>query len=114
MKMHALEVMPDHIHLFLDVQPTKSMAQVMQLLKGKTAYHLFRVFPELRSMFFGGHLWSRGKFFRSVGEVTADVIEHYILESQGRVKRDTVSNQGSPPSTPAKEDVQSTLEAFTI
>ncbi len=96
----------------LEVPPTKSMAQVMQLLKGKTAYELFRVFPELRAMFRGGHLWSRGKFFRSVGEVTADAIEHYILESQGTGRRSRRSIQGAPPPANAERDVQSTLDAF--
>jgi len=113
MRLHALEVMPDHLHIFLEVPPTKSMAQVIQLLKGKTAYHLFRVFPELRVMFWRGHLWSGGKFFRSVGSVTADVIEHYILESRGGQRRHRPSIQGAPPRTSVIGDVQSTLEAFT-
>jgi putative transposase len=113
MRVHALEVMPDHVHLFLEVPPSKSMARVVQTFKGKTAYHLFRVFPELRSMFRGGHLWSRGKFFRSVGAVTGDVIEHYILESQGTGRRPRPSIQREPPPAPAVRDVQSTLQAFS-
>ncbi len=112
MTLHALEVMSDHAHAFLDVSPSRSVAQVFQLLKGKTAYHLFRVFPELRAMFRGGHLWSRGKFFRSVGEVTADAIEHYILESQGTGRCSRPSIQGAPPPANAERDVQSTLDAF--
>ncbi len=64
--------------------------------EGKTAYHLFRVFPELRAMFMKGHLWSRGKFFRSVGAVTDEVIEHYILESRGGQRRPRPSIQESP------------------
>jgi len=113
MRLHALEVMPDHIHIFLEVPPTKSMAQVIQLLKGKTGYHLFRLFPELRAIFWRGYLWSRGKLFRSVGSVTADVIEHYILESRGGQKRHRPSIRRSPPATTMERDVQSTLEAFT-
>ena len=112
MRLHALEVMPDHLHIFLEVPPTKSMAQVIQLLKGKTAYHLFRVFPELRVMFRRGHLWSRGKFFRSVGSVTADVIEHYILDSQGTGRRPRPSIYRAPPPATMERDVQSTLDAF--
>ncbi len=113
MTLHALEVMSDHVHTFLDVPPSRSVAQVFQTLKGKTAYHLFRVFPELRAMFRGGHLWSRGKFFHSVGEVTADAIEHYILESRSGQRRPRPSVRESPPRASIMGDVQSTLEAFT-
>lgn len=98
---------------FLDVPPTRSIAQVIQLFKGKTAYHLFRVFPELRAMFWRSHLWSGGKFFRSVGSVTADVIEHYILESCGGQRRHRPSIRGAPPTATKERDVQSTLDAFT-
>ena len=113
LRVHALVVMPDHVHLFLEIPPSKSMAWVIQLLKGKTAYHLFRVFPELRAIFRKGHLWSRGKFFRSVGSVTDDVIEHYILESRSGQRRPRPSIQESPPHSSMMGDVQSTLEAFT-
>jgi len=113
MRLHALEVMPDHVHAFLEIPPCKSVAQVVHILKGKTAYELFRVFPELRVMFRRGHLWSRGKFFRSVGSVTADVIEHYILDSQGTGRRPRPSIHRAPPPATMERDVQSTLEAFT-
>ena len=36
----------------------------------------------MKKQLWGGHLWTRGKFFRSVGEVTSDKIEFYIKESQ--------------------------------
>ncbi|HWQ19671.1 MAG TPA: transposase, partial [Methanotrichaceae archaeon] len=42
--------------------------------------------PELKKRYWGGNLWSSGKFFRSVGNVTADTIKHYIEESQGKTK----------------------------
>ncbi|MCK4444260.1 MAG: transposase [Thermoplasmata archaeon] len=85
---------------------------MVHILKGKTAYELFRVFPELRVMFRKGHLWSRGKFFRSVGSVTADVIEHYILESQGMGRRSRPSIRRPSPAATMERDVQSTLDAF--
>ncbi|MEE9116568.1 MAG: hypothetical protein V3U09_06700, partial [Thermoplasmata archaeon] len=75
--------------------------------------HLFRVFPELRAMFKRGHLWSRGKFFRSVGELTADAIEHYILESRSGQRRPRPSIKDAPPRPSIMGDVQSTLKAFT-
>jgi putative transposase len=56
-------------------------------LKGVSSYRLFKLHPELKERYWGGSLWSSGKFFRSVGNVTADTIAHYIKESQGKRKQ---------------------------
>jgi putative transposase len=76
-------VNPDHVHLFVGFRPNLSVSHVTQLFKGTSAYRLFREFPWLRKVFQKGHLWSEGKFYRSVGNTTADVVKHYIACSQG-------------------------------
>ena len=81
-KILALEVTPNHVHLFLAMHPTHSLSRTFQLFKGISARKLFWRFPSLKKQLWGGHLWSRGKFFRSVGEVTNERIEFYIKESQ--------------------------------
>jgi putative transposase len=81
--IYELKVMPDHIHLFVELPPTLCVAKALQLFKGKSSYKLFRKHPWLRRHFRKGHFWSPGKFFRSVGNVTSDVIEYYIAQSQG-------------------------------
>ena len=78
----ALEVMEDHVHLFLEMHPTHSLSRTFQLFKGISARKLFQRFPSLKKKLWGGHLWSRGKFFRSVGQVTSERVEYYIKESQ--------------------------------
>ena len=78
----ALEVMEDHVHLFLEMHPTHSLSRTFQLFKGISARKLFWRFPSLKKKLWGGHLWSRGKFFRSVGEVTTEKVEFYIKETQ--------------------------------
>ncbi len=81
-KILALEVMENHVHLFLEIHPTHSLSRTFQLFKGISARMLFLRFPSLKKKLWGGHLWSRGKFFRSVGDVTSERIEFYIKESQ--------------------------------
>ena len=81
--IHALEVMPDHIHLFLSFKPNVSVSDVFHKLKGISARKLFEVFPQLRKRYWGGHLWSRGKFYRSVGSTTDRAVKIYIEHSQG-------------------------------
>ena len=81
--IHALEIQPDHVHLFVEFPPHYSVSKVVQLFKGISAYRILHAFPSLRKTYFRrGHFWSAGKFYRSVGNVTADTIQHYIQQSQ--------------------------------
>lgn len=50
----------------------------MQAIKGKTSHHLLQDHRRLRSAFWGRHLWARGYFVASSGNVTDDVIAQYI------------------------------------
>ena len=70
------------VHLFLEMHPTHSLSRTFQLFKGISARKLFWRFPSLKKKLWGGHLWSRGKFFRSVGEVTTEKVEFYIKGTQ--------------------------------
>jgi len=90
--LHTLKVMPDHIHVFLSFKPTYSVSKVFNLLKGISARRIFQSFPQLRETeYWGGHLWSRGKFWRSVGSTTDIAVQHYIEYSQGEWK--TIQHQ---------------------
>jgi putative transposase len=91
--IHAMEVVEDHVHLFLEFHPSTSLSKVIQYLKGGSSYRLFRLHPELRKKYWDGSLWSSGKFYRSIGNVTADTIKHYINDSQGKPKKEFQSNK---------------------
>ena len=54
---------------------------------------MFKLHPELREKFWSGSLWSSGKFYRSIGNVTADTIRHYINDSQGKPKKEIRSSR---------------------
>ena len=81
MEIFELQVEPDHVHMFVGIPPTMTICKALQLLKGSSSYKLFRQHPWLRKHFRKGHFWSPGKFFRSVGNVTSDVIQAYINDS---------------------------------
>jgi len=68
----------DHIHLFVSIPPQVTISRLMQWLKGKTAYKLLAEFPHLRKKFWGRHIWARGYFCCSSGNVTDEVIMQYI------------------------------------
>lgn len=85
MQLYELEVMPDHVHCFVEVPPTMGVSKALNLLKGYSSYKLFQKHKWLRGYFRKGHLWSPGKFFRSVGNVTAEAIKNYIAQSNRAV-----------------------------
>ena len=71
-------VSKDHIHVFVSIPPQVTISRLVQWLKGKTAYKLLQEFPHLRKKFWGQHLWARGYFCCSSGNVTDAVILEYI------------------------------------
>ena len=78
-RIDTMEVMGDHVHIFIEVPPKYSPARVVQIMKSISAREIFKKFPELRKQLWAGELWNDGYFVRSVGdEVTADIIRKYI------------------------------------
>ena len=71
-------VRPDHVHLLLGVPPHLSPSRVMQAVKGKTSHRLLMDHRRLRKEFWGRHLWARGCFVASSGNVTDETIAEYI------------------------------------
>jgi putative transposase len=75
----TMEVMEDHVHLFIEVPPRYSPAEVVQIMKSISARETLKKFREVRKVMWSGAIWSDGYFVRSVGDkVTADVIRRYI------------------------------------
>ncbi len=68
----------DHVHLFLSCPPNLSASKMMQYLKGKTSRKLMMEFPHIGKQFWGRHLWARGYFVATSGNVTDEVIAEYI------------------------------------
>ena len=80
--IHNLHVSADHIHLFVSLPFNMSVSKAFQLFKGRSSHELFTAFPRFRSIFRNGHFWSPGKFCRSISNVKADTIQHYIENHQ--------------------------------
>ena len=71
-------VAPDHVHVLVSIDPSTAVSTLVKYLKGKTSRKLQMEFPELGRRYFGQHLWARGYFVVSVGNVTAKMVEEYI------------------------------------
>ena len=77
----------DHIHLFVSVPPHVTISRLVQKLKGKSSYVMLQTFESLRRQYWGRHLWARGYFCCSSGNVTDDAIKSYI-EQQNHIDKD--------------------------
>ena len=84
----AGHVRPDHVHLLLSVPPHLAPSRVMQAIKGKTSYVLLRDRRQLRQEFWGRHLWARGYFVCSSGNVTDEMIAEYIRHQDAEPQDD--------------------------
>lgn len=73
----------DHVHIFVSVPPHISVSQLVKLLKGKTSRKLMMGYKGISRTFWGRHMWARGYFVASSGNVTDEVIIKYI-EQQGQ------------------------------
>jgi putative transposase len=93
-----LFVMPDHVHLVVAIPPTMSISKATQLLKGGSAYELFREKPNFRKRYPKGHFWSPGNFYRTIGDVdletTCDYVRHQ--EDVHQTKLSAYFQVGSP------------------
>jgi REP element-mobilizing transposase RayT len=83
--IHALEVMPDHVHLFVEADPTLCAAEVVNHFKGFTSRFLRKEFATLRSRL--PCLWSRSYYAGTVGAVSESVIRRYIDSQKGKQVR---------------------------
>ena len=63
-------VSKNHVHLLLSAPPTLAASKMAQFLKGKSSYKIQQEFPELKKRYWGQHIWARGYFCTSVGDVT--------------------------------------------
>jgi len=72
----------EHVHIFVLVPPHISVSELMQSVKGKTSRKMLMEYKSLSRAFWGRHMWARGYFAASSGNVTDEVIMKYI-EQQG-------------------------------
>lgn len=73
-----LEVMPDHVHMFINSPPHESPSQIAKWVKGRASNILRKEYPQLKKL---PTLWSPSYFVATTGQVSTDVIRKYI-ESQ--------------------------------
>lgn len=72
----ALEIMPDYVHLLIEVDPQLGIHRLVKLLKGRSSRLLRQEFKHLKSKL--PCLWTNSYFVSTVGGAPLDVIKRYV------------------------------------
>ena len=81
-KIVQMEIMPDHVHLFVKATPVNSPHYIVQQLKGYTSRLLRQEFPSLKSRL--PSLWTRSYYCESVGHISEETVQKYIEDQKNR------------------------------
>ena len=86
-EIETLEVMPDHIHIFVDCPQTVAPCDIAKTLKSISAVEMFKTYSQLKQFYARyGVLWSRGYFISTVGNISETTVKKYIEEQKNHDK----------------------------
>ena len=71
-------VSKDHVHILVSSPPHLSVSQMIQKIKGRSSYKIQQEYPRLRKRYWGRHIWARGYFAVTVGQMTDEMVRNYI------------------------------------
>lgn len=80
--LHSIEVMPDHVHCFVESDAKTPLKYIANQLKGFSSRHLRKKFKVLRTRV--PSLWTRSYYADTIGHISEDVVKKYI-ENQKNV-----------------------------
>ena len=81
----GIEIMPDHVHLLVDVDPQFGIHKAIKNIKGTTSRALRREFKSLTTKL--PTLWTNSYFVATVGNPSLDVVKQYIEEQKTSQRR---------------------------
>lgn len=77
--IETMEVMPDHIHLFVKTSPVESPHYIVQQLKGYTSRILHSEFPLKKKV---PSIWTRSYYCESIGHISEETVNRYIEDQK--------------------------------
>ncbi len=80
--IQELEIMPDHVHMFVKCSPVDSPHHIVQQFKGYTSRILRKEFRKLKTKL--PTLWTRSYYCESVGHISEATIRKYIEEQKNK------------------------------
>ena len=80
----AIEVMPDHVHVFVSAKPKFSPSYIYKMLKGISARKLFVQHSELTQSLWNNHLWNPSTYVETIGHVSEETVKKYIEDQKSK------------------------------
>lgn len=80
--IESMEVMPDHIHIFIKANPIDPVARIVAQLKGYTSHTLRNEFSHLRTKL--PTLWTRSYYVETIGHISESTIKRYIEDQKNK------------------------------
>ena len=78
----------DHVHIFVWAPPKRAPSRIMQTIKSITAKEMFKAFPEIKKVLWGGAFWSEWWYIGTVWEWTSEsIVKKYIRNQWGELER---------------------------
>jgi putative transposase len=82
-QISEMSIQADHIHMIVQIKPSDSVSEVVQILKGGSSRVIRKEFPELEEFLWGDSFWADGYFAVSIGQVNEEIVKKYIRDQQG-------------------------------
>ena len=82
---------PDHVHLLVAIPPSLALFRLLQYIKGKSSRKLQVEFKHLKKRYWGQHLWGRGYYAVTVGQLNERDVQEYIENQEQHHRQDNFS-----------------------
>lgn len=84
-QLKEIEIMPDHVHMFVSAPPQTAPDEIARTVKSISAVKIFTTHPDLKGRkFWGSGLWSPSTYFGTVGHISEDTVRRYIQTQKER------------------------------
>lgn len=77
-EIKEIEVMPDHVHVFISAHPKYSPSYMYKMLKGISGRKLFIEFPQIKQDLWKNELWNSSTYVETVGDISEETVRKYI------------------------------------
>ena len=81
-------ISPDHVHVLISVPPNISVSDIIKYMKGKSARKILYEFTSIRKRYWGNHIWAKGYFAVTVGNLNEEEVSKYIENQEFHHKED--------------------------
>ena len=80
--IQTMEIMEDHVHLFVSAHPKISPSYIVKMSKGISGRLLLKEYPQLRQKLWKGKLWNPSYYIETIGHISENTVRKYIKDQK--------------------------------